>query len=153
MTPSVAWNTAASFVTNTNWQSYSGEATMSVLTQMVGLTVQNFISAAVGMSVAIALVRGFIRFRTDRLGNFWVDVTRTTLRILLPLSIVAALLLLAMGWCRTCTRSPTSPPSPAASSPSRAERSPARRPSRSSATTAAARSTPTPRTRTRTPHP
>jgi len=97
VTPSVAWNTAASFVTNTNWQSYSGGATMSVLTQMVGLTVQNFISAAVGMSVAIALVRGFTRFRTDRLGNFWVDVTRTTLRILLPLSIVAALLLLAMG--------------------------------------------------------
>ncbi len=97
VTPSIAWNTAASFVTNTNWQSYSGEATMSVFTQMVGLTVQNFISAAVGMSVAIALVRGFIRSRTDRLGNFWVDVTRTTLRILLPLSIVAALLLLAMG--------------------------------------------------------
>ena len=97
VTPSVAWNTAASFVTNTNWQSYSGEATMSVLTQMAGLSVQNFISAAVGMSVAIALVRGFVRSRTDRLGNFWVDVTRTTLRILLPLSIISALVLLAMG--------------------------------------------------------
>ncbi len=97
VTPAVAWNTAASFVTNTNWQSYSGEATMSVLTQMAGLTVQNFLSAAVGMSVAIALVRGFVRSRTDRLGNFWVDLTRTTLRVLLPLSIVSALVLLTLG--------------------------------------------------------
>ena len=97
VTPAVAWNTAASFVTNTNWQSYSGEATMSVLTQMAGLTVQNFLSAAVGMSVAVALVRGFVRSRTDRLGNFWVDTTRGTLRVLLPLSIVSALVLLAMG--------------------------------------------------------
>jgi len=97
VSPSVAWNTAASFVTNTNWQSYSGEATMSVLTQMAGLTVQNFISTAVGMAVAIALVRGFVRARTDRLGNFWVDVTRSTLRVLLPFAFVSALVLLAMG--------------------------------------------------------
>ncbi len=95
--PSVAWNTAASFVTNTNWQSYSGEATMSVLTQMAGLTVQNFVSAAVGMSVAVALIRGFVRARTDRLGNFWVDLTRSVLRILLPLALVSAVALLLMG--------------------------------------------------------
>jgi len=95
--PAVAFNTAASFVTNTNWQSYSGESTMSVLTQATGLTVQNFLSAAVGIAAAIALVRGFIRSRTDRLGNFWVDMTRATLRILLPIAIIGAIVLLAFG--------------------------------------------------------
>jgi len=78
--PALAWNTAASFVTNTNWQNYSGESTMGYLTQMGGLAVQNFLSAAVGIVIAIALVRGFIRSRTDKLGNFWVDVTRITIR-------------------------------------------------------------------------
>ena len=93
-----AWNTAISFVTNTNWQGYSGESTMGHLVQMVGLAVQNFVSAATGIAVAIALVRGFARTRTDRLGNFWVDLTRSISRILLPISFVAALVLvLALG--------------------------------------------------------
>lgn len=97
MTPALAWNTAVSFVTNTNWQAYSGESTQGHLVQMAGLTVQNFVSAAVGMSVAVALVRGFARTRTGDLGNFWVDLVRGTLRILLPLSVVAALVLIAGG--------------------------------------------------------
>jgi K+-transporting ATPase ATPase A chain len=95
--PALAWNTAVSFVTNTNWQNYSGESTMGYLTQMGGLAVQNFLSAAVGIVVAIALVRGFIRSRTDKLGNFWVDVTRITIRYLIPLSIVGGLILVAAG--------------------------------------------------------
>ena len=92
-----AWNTAISFVTNTNWQGYSGESTMGHLVQMVGLAVQNFVSAATGIAVAIALVRGFARTRTDRLGNFWVDLTRSISRILLPISFVAALVLVLAG--------------------------------------------------------
>jgi K+-transporting ATPase ATPase A chain len=95
--PALAWNTAASFVTNTNWQNYSGESTMGYLVQMGGLAVQNFLSAAVGIVVAIAMVRGFIRSRTDKLGNFWVDVTRITIRYLIPLSIVGGLILVAAG--------------------------------------------------------
>lgn len=97
MTPALAWNTAVSFVTNTNWQAYSGESTQGHLVQMAGLTVQNFVSAAVGMAVAIALVRGFARTRTGELGNFWVDLVRGTLRILLPIAVVAAILLIAGG--------------------------------------------------------
>jgi K+-transporting ATPase ATPase A chain len=97
MTPALAWNTAVSFVTNTNWQNYSGESTMGHLTQMAGLAVQNFVSAAVGMAVAVALVRGFARHRTHELGNFWVDLTRGTLRILLPISVLAAIVLVAGG--------------------------------------------------------
>ncbi|MCP9953395.1 potassium-transporting ATPase subunit KdpA [Actinomadura madurae] len=95
--PDQAWNTAVSFVTNTNWQSYAGESTMGHLVQMTGLAVQNFVSAAVGMCVAVALIRGFTRNRTGRLGNFWVDVTRTCLRILLPLAFAAAVVLIAGG--------------------------------------------------------
>jgi len=95
--PDQAFNTAASFVTNTNWQSYSGESTMGHLAQMAGLAVQNFVSAAVGMAVAVALIRGFIRSRTDQVGNFWVDLTRGCLRILLPLAVVAAITLIAAG--------------------------------------------------------
>jgi K+-transporting ATPase ATPase A chain len=95
--PALAWNTAASFVTNTNWQNYSGESTMGYLVQMAGLAVQNFLSAGVGIVVAIALVRGFIRSRTDRLGNFWVDLTRITIRYLIPLAIVGGLILMASG--------------------------------------------------------
>src|ERR1035438_3812992 len=95
--PETAWNTAASFVTNTNWQNYSGESTMNYLTQMSGLAVQNFMSAAVGIVVAIAMIRGFIRSRTDKLGNFWVDLTRITIRYLIPLSIVGGLILIAGG--------------------------------------------------------
>ncbi|MBV9856745.1 MAG: potassium-transporting ATPase subunit KdpA [Streptosporangiaceae bacterium] len=97
VTPDLAWNTAASFTTNTNWQNYSGETTMGYLTQMSGLAVQNFASAAVGIAIAIALVRGFARSRTDRLGNFWVDLTRITVRVLLPLSVIGALILVAGG--------------------------------------------------------
>ena len=95
--PALAWNTAASFVTNTNWQNYSGESTMGYLVQMSGLAVQNFLSAAVGIVVAIAMVRGFVRSRTDKLGNFWVDTTRITIRYLIPLSIVGGLILIAGG--------------------------------------------------------
>ena len=97
MTPALAWNTAVSFVTNTNWQAYSGESTQSHLVQMAGLAVQNFVSAAVGMAVAIAVVRGFARMRTGDLGNFWVDLVRGTLRILLPICVVAAIVLIAGG--------------------------------------------------------
>jgi potassium-transporting ATPase potassium-binding subunit len=97
VTATTAWNTAASFVTNTNWQNYSGESTMGYVTQMTGLAVQNFLSAAVGIAVAIALIRGFQRSRTDRLGNFWVDMTRGTVRLLLPLSVVGAIILTAAG--------------------------------------------------------
>jgi K+-transporting ATPase ATPase A chain len=92
-----AWNTAISFTTNTNWQSYSGESTMGHLVQMSGLAVQNFVSSAVGIAVAIALVRGFARKRTEHLGNFWVDLVRGNLRILLPIAIVSAILLIAGG--------------------------------------------------------
>src|SRR5215831_5540832 len=95
--PSGAWNTAVSFVTNTNWQWYSGESTMGHLVQMAGLAVQNFVSAAVGISVAVALVRGFARKQTDQLGNFWVDLVRITVRILLPMSVVIAVVLIAGG--------------------------------------------------------
>jgi K+-transporting ATPase ATPase A chain len=97
VTPALAWNTAASFVTNTNWQNYSGESTMGYLTQMGGLAVQNFLSAAVGLVVAIALIRGFVRSRTDRLGNFWVDLTRAVVRLLLPLAVIGAIILIAAG--------------------------------------------------------
>ncbi|QZT55909.1 potassium-transporting ATPase subunit KdpA [Mycolicibacterium austroafricanum] len=97
MTPALAWNTAVSFVTNTNWQAYSGESTHGHLVQMAGLAVQNFVSAAVGMAVAIALVRGFARKRTGELGNFWVDLVRGTIRILLPISVIAAILLITGG--------------------------------------------------------
>jgi K+-transporting ATPase ATPase A chain len=97
MTPDLAWNTAVSFVTNTNWQAYSGESTMGHLVQMAGLSVQNFASAAVGIAVAVALVRGFARTRTGELGNFWVDLVRGTIRILLPFSIVVAIILIAGG--------------------------------------------------------
>jgi len=97
MPPHQAWNTAVSFTTNTNWQSYSGEATLGHLVQMSGLAVQNFVSAAVGISVAVALVRGFARSRADALGNFWVDLTRVTIRVLLPVATVAAIVLIVGG--------------------------------------------------------
>ena len=87
-----ALNTAVSFATNTNWQSYSGEQTMSYLTQMLGLTVQNFLSAAIGIAVAMAVIRGFIRKNTATIGNFWVDLTRSVLYLLLPLAVIWALI-------------------------------------------------------------
>lgn len=99
--PDSAFNTAVSFATNTNWQGYGGETTMSYLTQMVGLTVQNFVSAATGMAVLVALIRGFIGRNQDTLGNFWVDLTRSTLYILLPLSLLLALLLAGQGVVQT----------------------------------------------------
>lgn len=95
--PFVAFNTAVSFATNTNWQAYGGETTMSYLTQMLALTVQNFLSAATGMAVMAALIRGLARRETDRLGNFWRDVTRSVLYVLLPLSIVLSLALMWQG--------------------------------------------------------
>ncbi len=101
VSPDLAFNTAASFVTNTNWQNYGGETTMSYLTQMVGLTVQNFASAAAGMAVLVALIRGFARRSAETIGNFWVDLTRTTLYILLPLSFVFALVLVSEGVVQT----------------------------------------------------
>lgn len=97
MTPALAWNTAVSFVTNTNWQAYSGESTQGHLVQMAGLAVQNFVSAAVGMAVAIAFVRGLVRRSTGDLGNFWSDLVRGSLRILLPISVIGAIILIAGG--------------------------------------------------------
>jgi potassium-transporting ATPase potassium-binding subunit len=97
MTPALAWNTAVSFVTNTNWQAYSGESTQGHLVQMAGLAVQNFVSAAVGMAVAVAFVRALARRNTTELGNFWVDLVRGSIRILLPLSVIAAIILITGG--------------------------------------------------------
>jgi potassium-transporting ATPase potassium-binding subunit len=97
VTTHVAWNTAVSFTTNTNWQAYSGESTMGHLVQMAGLAVQNFASAAVGIAVAIALVRGFARSRTNQVGNFWVDLVRIIYRVLLPISVLGAIVLIIGG--------------------------------------------------------
>jgi len=97
VSPDSAFNTAASFATNTNWQGYGGETTMSYLTQMLGLTVQNFVSAATGMATLVAFTRGFIRRNADTIGNFWVDLTRGTLYILMPLSLLLALALVGQG--------------------------------------------------------
>jgi potassium-transporting ATPase potassium-binding subunit len=99
--PDLAFNTSTSFITNTNWQNYSGETTMSHLTQMLGLTVHNFLSAATGLAMAFALVRGFVRSSASTVGNFWVDVTRVTLYILLPISFVFALMFVALGMPQT----------------------------------------------------
>ncbi|MFI5390727.1 MAG: potassium-transporting ATPase subunit KdpA, partial [Bacteriovoracales bacterium] len=103
--PNVSWhsaiNTAVSFVTNTNWQGYAGETTMSYLTQMAALTVQNFLSAAVGLSVAIALTRGIARRNSFTIGNYWVDMTRSIVYILLPFSIIFALFLVGQGVVQT----------------------------------------------------
>jgi K+-transporting ATPase ATPase A chain len=97
VTPDLAYNTAISFVTNTNWQAYSGESTLSYFVQMAALAVQNFASAAAGIAAAVALIRGFARHQTDKIGNFWVDLTRATLYVLLPISLGAALLLCSQG--------------------------------------------------------
>ncbi|MER9452089.1 potassium-transporting ATPase subunit KdpA [Mesorhizobium sp. M0478] len=99
--PNLAFNTAVSFVTNTNWQNYGGESTLSYLVQMAGLTVQNFMSAAVGISIAVALIRGFARASAKSIGNFWVDMTRCTLYFLLPLSIVLTLVYVWLGMPQT----------------------------------------------------
>ncbi|HTG77307.1 MAG TPA: potassium-transporting ATPase subunit KdpA, partial [Steroidobacteraceae bacterium] len=97
VSPDSSFNTAISFASNTNWQGYGGETTMSCLTQALGLGVQNFLSAATGIAVLIALTRGLVRRESERLGNFWVDFTRTTLYVLLPLSTLLAILLLSQG--------------------------------------------------------
>jgi potassium-transporting ATPase potassium-binding subunit len=97
VSPALSWNTAVSFVTNTNWQAYSGESTMGYLVQMAGLAVQNFVSAAVGIAVAVALVRGFARRSTPELGNFWVDLLRIVIRYLLPICVVGAVVFVAAG--------------------------------------------------------
>jgi K+-transporting ATPase ATPase A chain len=101
VTPDSSFNTAVSFASNTNWQGYGGETTMSYLTQMLGLTVQNFVSAAAGMATLAAFIRGFSRRSAETIGNFWVDLTRTTLYILLPLSFVLALVLVSQGAVQT----------------------------------------------------
>src|SRR5215831_1038841 len=95
--PDLAFNTATNFVTNTNWQAYSGESTLSYFVQMSVLTVQNFASAAAGIAIAVALIRGFARQEKRTIGNFWVDVTRATVYVLLPISVVAALLFVSQG--------------------------------------------------------
>src|ERR1700724_3454777 len=97
VSPDSSFNTAVSFVTNTNWQGYSGESTMSYFTQMVALAVQNFLSAATGIAVAFALIRGFARRSAQGIGNFWVDLTRGTLYILLPLSVLLAVIFMGQG--------------------------------------------------------
>ncbi len=109
VTPDSSFNTATSFVTNTNWQGYGGETTMSHLTQMLGLTVQNFVSAAAGMAILVALIRGLVRRNARTIGNFWVDLTRTTLYILLPLSLVLAVVLVSQGVVQTLSPSRTVP--------------------------------------------
>ncbi len=105
--PGLAFNTAVSFVTNTNWQNYAGEATMSNFSQMAGLTVQNFLSAAVGMALAIAFTRAFVRSQASTLGNFWVDMTRATLYVLLPIAVIVAVTFVAMGLPQTMDASVT----------------------------------------------
>ena len=95
--PSLAFNTSVSFITNTNWQSYGGESTLSYFSQMIGLTFQNFVSAAVGMAVLVALIRGLSRHSASTVGNFWVDLVRSTLYILVPLSLIVAIVLVSQG--------------------------------------------------------
>lgn len=101
VTPDSSWNTAVSFASNTNWQGYGGETTMSYLTQMMGMTVQNFVSAATGMATLVAFIRGFTRHTAQTIGNFWADLTRTILYILLPLSLVVAFVLVSQGVVQT----------------------------------------------------
>src|SRR6185295_12333268 len=109
VTPDSSFNTATSFVTNTNWQGYGGETTLSYLTQMLGLTVQNFVSAAAGMAVLVAFIRGLARRNARTIGNFWVDLTRTILYILLPLSLILALVLVSQGVVQTFSEYKTVP--------------------------------------------
>jgi K+-transporting ATPase ATPase A chain len=105
--PTLAFNTAVSFLTNTNWQNYAGESTMSYLTQMAGLALHNFVSAAAGAAVAVALIRGILRRRSNTIGNFWVDLTRTVTRVLLPLAFVFALVLVSQGVVQNLNASKT----------------------------------------------
>ena len=146
----VTFNTTSSFVSNTNWQYYGGETTMTYFSQMAGLAVQNFISAGVGIAVAIAVIRGFASRSGAALGNFWQDLTRALLYVLLPISVVGALFLVSQGVIQNLSPYETFGTLPAASRRSRSARSPRRRSSRSSAPTAAASSTSTARCRSRT---
>ena len=146
----VTFNTVSSFMTNTNWQFYSGETTMSYLSQMIGLTVQNWLSAGVGIVVAVALVRGIIGRSGKGIGNFWQDMVRTILYVLAPLSVLGALVLASQGVIANFSTYLQFTRSPVSRRRSRWARSPDRRRSRSSAPTAAASSTPTRRTRSRT---
>ena len=107
VSPDLAFNTSTSFITNTNWQNYSGETTMSHLVQMLGLTHQNYLSAATGIVLAVALIRGFARHSTRTVGNFWVDVTRCTLYVLLPICVPLALFLIWQGIPQTLDRKST----------------------------------------------
>jgi K+-transporting ATPase ATPase A chain len=107
--PDLAFNTAVSFSSNTNWQSYGGETTVSHLSQMLGLTVQNFVSAATGMAILAALIRGLARHTARTVGNFWTDLTRSTLYILVPLSVIWALALVSQGVVQTLDASRTVP--------------------------------------------
>ncbi len=153
MPEDLALNTAVSFVTNTNWQNYAGESTMAHLTQAVGLAVQNFVSAAVGLAIAIALMRGITRRTSPTIGNFWTDLIRATLYVLLPIAFVAALVLVWQGVPQTFGGPATVTGLEGGRRRSTSARSPRRRRSRSWAPTAAASSTPTPPTRSRTPPP
>ena len=158
--PDLSWNTAVSFVTNTNWQSYGGETTMSYFTQMAALAVQNFVCAASGIAAVVALIRGMARKSSPTIGNFWVDLTRSTLYVLLPLSVVLALVLVSQGVVQTFAGAQHVSLLQTAGGGSgsgvieqviaRSAPSPRRRPSSSSAPTAAASSTRTPRTPSRT---
>ena len=142
MSPHMAFNTAASFVSNTNWQAYGGETTLSYFSQMAGLTVQNFLSAATGMAIVVPLARAFSRANAATVGNFWVDLTRITLYVLLPLSIVMAIALIALGVPQNLSNYVDATTLEGAKQTHRARpRSPARSPSSSSAPTAAASST------------
>ena len=147
----LSFNTAVSFITNTNWQNYGGESTLSYLVQMLGLTHQNFLSAATGIVLAVALIRGFARASMKTIGNFWVDVTRCTLYVLLPICIVFT----RSSWSgRACRRRLVHmwrrPRWKAPSKPSPSVRSPRRSRSRCSAPMAVVSSTPTPRIRSKT---
>jgi len=149
VSPDQAFNMSVSFMTNTNWQWYSGESTVSYLVQMAAFAVQNFVSAAAGLAVAIALIRGFARHETDRIGSFWVDLVRATLYVLIPLSIVAALVLCWQGAIQNFHPYTVATTVEGATQTIAQGRWPRRRPSSSSAPTAAASSTPTRRTPSR----
>ena len=150
--PNLTFNTAVSFATNTNWQNYGGESTLSYLTQMVGLTHQNFVSAATGIALAVALIRGFARASAKTVGNFWVDLTRCTLYILLPLCILSPCSSSGRACRRISAPMSTPPRSKAPSRPSPVALPLRRSPSSCSAPMAAASSTPTPRIPSRTRH-
>src|SRR5215471_8407054 len=107
VSPDSSFNTATSFATNTNWQGYAGESTLSYLTQMLGLAVQNFVSAATGMAVLVAMIRGFARKEVSGIGNFWADLVRTTIYVLLPLSLVLALVLVSQGVVQSLDKAAT----------------------------------------------